>query len=142
MFIKSRTLKLIRADLERGARLVIALKRAGIKSPQTFYRWTNRKPSLKRYVDECTRRGAHTEGMMVEQALAKKCIEGKASAADYELYLTNRLAQRWKSKNAINSSINITTKVNSDNRSVYFGQCSDDELRRIAALAGKAEGRG
>ena len=139
MFKKSKILKAIRVDLLKGIRLHKAIENAGLRSRQTLENWRNKRPMIDRYILKCMGWGEEERIDLVEDAHLKRLLKGNASAADYEFYLTRRRPKRWPKREAFNNNINVTTKVNSDNRSVHLEQCSSDEIRKVIALARQAQ---
>jgi hypothetical protein len=105
MFKKSKTLKIIRQQLEAGSQLGVALKTAGVRSYYTLNRWRQHKPRIDRYITECILRCDNRRVVAVEDALFKKLIDRKASPAEYIFFLTNRAADKWKDRRAMPSLI-------------------------------------
>ena len=100
MYKKSKVLKIIRKEMERGTALDLAINRAGINNRATVHYWRKNRPLIDRYILKCILNNRDIRDDSVEDAWFKKLIEGRGSAADYEFYLCNRRPNRWKKNNS------------------------------------------
>ena len=127
MLKKSKTLKVLRAELEKGSQMNVAITRAGMRSHGTLLFWRRRK-MIDNYVDECVRRGVEKRTDAVEDGMVKALVEGRGSAAGYEFYLTNKRPEKWQKRSVIfnNTNTNIVkVTVNP------FKDMRDEELDAI-----------
>jgi hypothetical protein len=99
MYKKSIVLKAIRKELEKGNYLFDAWRAAGLRSEGTLHYWRKRG-MIDRYIKALMHVSDKKQVDSVEKAHLKKMIEGKASASDYEFYLTRRAPERWPAKEA------------------------------------------
>lgn len=91
-------IKQLRKHLEDGNLIGTATRKAGIKSPDTLFQW-KKKSHFNRLgilIEAARERGQGKRDDMVEDAQFKRLVEGKASGSEYEFYLINRRADRWK----------------------------------------------
>ena len=137
-FKKSVVLKAIRKNLESGSLLSVAIKKSGVKSRQTIENWRNQKRMIDGYILECVRRSNSERVEIIEDAHFEKMKAQNGSPTDYIFYLTNMAPDRWKDRRAVIGSVNVNTKVNSDNRELHIERCSDAELRKIIDNARQA----
>ena len=105
MFKKSKTLKALREKLEGGMHLIQACKSVGLRSSYTLFSWRKRK-MIDNYIHECIRRGGEKRTDAVEDGFFKSLMEGRGSAAGYELYLTNRRPEKWQKRSVIVNNTN------------------------------------
>lgn len=124
--------------MEDGTCLSRATLTSGLRSRYTLDLWRKKRPMIDRYISVCMERCSKKRVVAVEDAFLRKLLDGKGSAADYIFWLTNRAPQMWQDRRALIGNVNVNTKINSDNRSVRFERCSDEELRAIINHAKKA----
>ena len=98
MLKKSKVLHDIRLNLEQGSLLTVAWRKAGLKSSYTLHSWRKKNPRIDRFIKACQEHSNDKRVSAVEDALFKKLIDGKGSAADYIFWLTNRCPDRWINK--------------------------------------------
>lgn len=95
MHKKSIVLKMIRDDCAKGIRFSSAVKNAGVNL-QTVVNWRNKRPMIDDYCTKIVYQREEKIVDMIEDALAKRCLSGKASPAEIIFYLCNRRSKKWK----------------------------------------------
>lgn len=123
MHIKSKVLKALRAEMENGTQLLVAERRAGLRSTQTLHKWRKTWPRIDRYVQACFERCERKRTGIVEDALLKAASEGNTTAMIF--WLTNRAPDRWADKRAVVNNT-ILNKVGGNGHTNGF----DPELQR------------
>ncbi len=108
MYKKSKILKAVRNELQSGNQLMVAQRKAGLKSPDTLHRWRSR-PLINRYILRCIELSEDYRVAAVEDAQFKSAINGNTKAQ--EMFLLNRASDRWKKDKSI-ITVNNTTQVN------------------------------
>lgn len=98
MYNRTETIRNLRKNLESGMLIGVATRASGIKSPETLWAWKKKSNCgrLGRLVENARSRGQGNRDDQVEDAQFKRLVDGKASGSEYEFYLSNRRAERWK----------------------------------------------
>ena len=96
-FDKRAKIKQIKEFLLEGNLKMVAYKKAGV-SCQTIRRWRLEATDdrLNKLFEMAREIGQGHRDDMVEDSQFKRLVSGKASGSEYEFYLINRKADRWK----------------------------------------------
>lgn len=111
MYKKSKILKAVRNELQSGNQLMVAQRKAGLKSPDTLHRWRERG-LINRYILRCIELSEEYRVTAVEDAQFKAAVSGNTKAQ--EMFLLNRCPERWKRDKSI-VTVN-TTQINQVNQ--------------------------
>lgn len=129
MYKKSKCLRIIRKELEQGKRIAHGLRAAGIRAYTTLERW-RRRPMIDRYIKKCLDSSEGKRVAAVEDAFIKTMLEGKASAASYIFYLTNRNPQYWKHNTALVNNVIQNQNTNVKEETVINVADATEKLKR------------
>lgn len=141
MYKRSRVLRLIRLEMQKGLRLTEAMERVGVRSRATLKIWRDKSPRVGRYLEALMLRADERRVDIIENAHYKAAAEGSVRAQENILF--NRRPERWKKDtgdvvrrgDAIEVNVNVMpTKV------LVFKDLGDDRRKDLPHAGEGTEG--
>ena len=118
--------------------LTAVCKDAGI-APVTLWRWRQEDPNFEKAFDDAQLPADWIRGLMVEDNLFRRLVEGDASPVEVIFYLTNRLRGRWKHRKALELTGPEDGPVQFEE--IDPSKLTDDEIHYLKDLAQKVAKR-